>query len=310
MSEGRVILGMDIGGTNVRSGFVDEQCGLADFRVKKNTEIFTGPDCDGAAILLDYIGVLLEKYGKRPGLVSLGLPSTVHKNNRVVYSTPNIPGLDNIDFASLLEERYQIPALISRDVCLLLLYDIYIHNLKKEGFIVGFYVGTGTGNAISMNGEIVVGKNGAAAELGHIPVLGRDDLCVCGNRGCIEIYTSGKYLSWVRDEYFPEEKFSNLFIKHETSPVIETFVDNMAAAIATEINILDPEVIVLGGGVIMQNGFPRAKLENAVKKYTRKPYPAENLNFVYTREGAENGVIGAGIFGFQKMGTLVPLDTA
>ena len=300
MNEDGFVLGMDIGGTNVRSGFVNRRCELTNFRIKKTSEIFADSSSSGAAILLNYIELLIKESDKQPCLISLGVPSTVHRNNRFVYKTPNIKGLDNIDLASLVEDRFRIPALVSRDVCLLLLYDIHNLKLKKEGFIIGFYVGTGTASAISLNGEIITGKNGVTAELGHIPVLGRDDICVCGNRGCIEVYTCGRYLSRLRDEQFPGESISGLFTKYASSPAIETFVDNMAAAVATEINILDPEVIILGGGVIQNPDFPKKKLEAAIKKYARKPYPADNLDLVYSRESDENGVIGAMIFGFQK----------
>ena len=304
MSENRIVLGMDIGGTNVRSGFVNSRYEAADFRIKKTAEIFTGPQSGNSSILLDYIDFLFQEHGERPHIISLGVPSTVHKNNRLVYTTPNIKGLDNIDLASLAEERFHIPTVVSRDVSLLLLYDIHNLKLKKEGFIIGFYVGTGTASAICLNGEIITGKNGVAAELGHIPVLERNDLCVCGNRGCIEVYSSGRYLSRLRDEHFPGETISDVLTKHSSSPIIETFVDNIAAAVTTEINILDPEVVILGGGVIMQPDFPKDKLELAIKKHARKPYPAENLVLMYSRESDENGVIGAGIFGFQKIDTV------
>jgi allose kinase len=297
MGDNMIILGMDIGGTNVRSGFVDQHNRLSDFRIGKTAEVFTSGTSED---LCTYIDSLLQGQD-RPNAISIGIPSTVDKNNRRIFSTPNIKGFDNIDVASLVENRFNIPAFVSRDVCLSLLYDINSNRLKKEGFIVGFYIGTGTGNAISFNGEIVVGRNGVAGELGHIPVLGRTDTCICGNKGCIELYASGRYLTQINKEYFPGEDITDIFIKHGNFPLIESFVDNVAAAIATEINILDPEIIILGGGVIMLPGFPREKLEAAIIKYARKPYPAENLNFIYAKESNESGVIGAGIFAFQKI---------
>lgn len=301
MGDNMIILGMDIGGTNVRSGFVDQHNKLTDFRIEKTAELFTSGTSED---LCAYIDSLLQGRD-RPNAISIGIPSTVDKNNRRIFSTPNIKGFDNIDVASLVENRFDIPAFVSRDVCLSLLYDINSNRLEKKGFIVGFYIGTGTGNAISFNGEIVVGRNGVAGELGHIPVLGRTDTCICGNRGCIELYASGRYLIQINEQYFPREDITDIFIKHGNFPLVESFVDNVAAAMATEINILDPEVIILGGGVIMLPGFPREKLEAAVIKYARKPYPAENLNFIYAKESMESGVIGAGIFAFQKIKALL-----
>ncbi|MDR1143197.1 MAG: allose kinase [Spirochaetaceae bacterium] len=245
---------------------------------------------------------LIAESGISPLAVSAGMPSTVSKNNRTVFSTPNIGGFDNIDAASPIEEAVHLPAYISRDVCLQLICDLRRYNLGGDGFIPAFYIGTGLGNAISLKGEIITGKNGVAAELGHIPMAGKNDPCGCGNRGCAELYASGRYLEKIRDAHFPDTDIKDIFIRHGEDPLIETFFTCAAMTIAAEITILDPEMVVLGGGVIMQKGFPREKLERAIKHFTRKPYPSANLEFVYSEESRQNGVTGAGIFGFQKTG--------
>jgi allose kinase len=299
------IFGMDIGGTNVRSGFVSiDKNGVAaaaqHFRIGKSAEIF-GDDVQGAVSkFLEYIGKMLET--EKPVAISLGAPSTVDQNNRIIYSTPNIRGLDNVPIADMVEKEYGIPCFVNKDVCLLLLYDIHVHMLKRHGFILGFYIGTGLGNAICYNGELVTGRHGVAAELGHIPVQGKNDLCGCGSRGCIELYASGKRLSQIRDQNYPNLSIGDVFNHYGDDPVIAEFIDNMGVAIATEITILDPEEIILGGGVILQEGFPRKKLEVAIRCFARKPYPAKDLEFIYSSESQENGVIGAGLFAYHKLG--------
>ena len=74
----------------------------------------------------------------------------------------------------------------------------------------------------------------------------------------------------------------------------------MAVAVATEVNILDPEYVVLGGGVLQMDGFPLEYFEQKIRAYTRKPYPEENLRLVYSRPNQENGIIGAGISGWKR----------
>jgi allose kinase len=295
------ILGMDIGGTNVRSGFISVDKNGAGapehFRTGKSAEIFGS---DAAPKLLAYIGTLLET--EKPTAVSLGAPSTVDRNNRIIYSTPNILGLNNFPIADMVEREYGIPCFVSRDVCLLLLHDIHVYTMDRNGFILGFYIGTGMGNAICYNGELVTGWHGVAAELGHIPVLGRGDLCGCGNRGCIELYASGKRLAQIRDQHYPDLSIADVFARRSEDPVVVEFINNVGAAIAVEINILDPNKIILGGGVILQEGFPRKKLEAAIWNCVRKPYPAEDLEFIYSLESQENGVIGAGLFAYTKLG--------
>jgi allose kinase len=289
------ILGLDIGGTNVRSGFYDG--GLSGFRVCKSAEIFGD---NAAQRLADYIEKLAAESGEAPAAISIGVPSTVDRNNRIIYSTPNIAGLDNVPIADLVESSLRIPCFVSRDVCLLLLYDMFDNNIVPEGFTLGFYAGTGLGNAIAYNGELVTGSHGVAAELGHIPVVGRNDPCGCGNYGCIELYASGKRLANIRGEKYPDLSIGEMLAQHSGDPEIEDFIGNLGAAIATEINILDPQSVILGGGVILQEGFPRKALELAIRRYARKPYPEKALAFIYSRASHENGVIGAALFALKK----------
>jgi allose kinase len=290
------ILGLDIGGTNVRSGFYGE--GLSGFAVRKSAEIFGD---NAAQRLVDYIGKLAAESGEPLSAVSIGVPSTVDRNNRIIYSTPNIAGLDNVPIADLVESSLRVPCFVSRDVCLLLLHDMYDNNIAPEGFTLGFYAGTGLGNAIAYNGELVTGSHGVAAELGHIPVLGRDDPCGCGNRGCMELYASGKRLARIRDKNYPGLTIGEMLTLHSDDPKIEEFVGNLGAAVATEINILDPANVILGGGVILQEGFPGKALEQAIRRYARKPYPEKALAFIYSKESHENGVIGAALFARKKL---------
>ena len=290
---------MDIGATNLRSAFVDTNYSVEDFCIEKTAEVLYGIDVPDKLAL--YIASRLKTRETPPLAISIGLPSTVDRSNRIIYSTPNINGLDNVDIAACIEKVCNIPVFIIRDVSLLLLHDIYDNDLKKEGFILGFYIGTGFGNAISLNGKIIAGRHGVAGELGHIPVYGKTDFCGCGNMGCIEIYASGKRLVEIRDTHFKGMDFDCMLEKHSEHPVVTEFIDYIAVGIASEITILDPDEVVLGGGVITQRGFPRQKLEIAIQKYTRKPYPANNLQFIYSKSSNENGVVGAAIFGYQKL---------
>ena len=289
------ILGMDIGGTHIRSGFVGQDLSIENFQIAKTQEIFKN------ASFSDFVDYLKTFAPQKISALSLGFPSTVDKSCRKILSTPNIKGLDNISAADILEKEFDVPVFINRDVNLLLLCDIENLSIRSDAIVLGFYIGTGLGNSIFINGEIITGKNGAAGELGHIPVLGRTDLCGCGNIGCMELYSDGKYLSKIQQKHFPQEDISQLFTKHSDHPSVEQFIDNLAAAIAIEVNIFDPDEILIGGGVASMENFPKEKLEGALKKYARKPFPAQTLSLRYVKSSQQSGVLGAAIFGFQKL---------
>lgn len=297
----KVILGMDIGGTFIRMGLIDESINLTGFSFLKTAN----PDGSGATIdgIIEYI----KKYcaenlnGKLPTAVSMGFPSTIDKERKVVLSTPNIPGIQNVPVVDIIEQVLGIPAFINRDVNFLFLYDIQRIQVEEKGVLLGFYIGTGFGNTISVDGKLLLGKNGVAAELGHIPVLGSQLICNCGNLGCIENYASGKYLAEMAAEHFPQTPIEQLFVAQAGHAKLDEFIDYLSIPIATEITLLDPECIILGGGIIHMDGFPRDKLEERLHVRVRKPYPANNMNIQYSHQTQENGVVGAGIYGFRRL---------
>jgi hypothetical protein len=93
------------------------------------------------------------------------------------------------------------------------------------------YVGTGLGNAICIGGQLARGDHGVAGELGHIPVPGKTDVCSCGNIGCAENYVSGKALARIRNEQFPDTPIAELFLRHQASQSLESFISSLAMTI-------------------------------------------------------------------------------
>jgi ribose 5-phosphate isomerase B len=162
------------------------------------------------------------------------------------------------------------------------------------------YAGTGLGNAICIDGKILTGNNGVAGELGHIPVLDNENICECGNKGCVEPIVGGKYLDALHSE-FSDTPADKIFVAQGNHPLLMQYVRRLAAVVATEVNILDPATVILGGGVISMEGFPVEKLTENIKAYARKPLPSENLRFIISPNTGENGVIGAGICAWEQL---------
>lgn len=298
----KYVLGLDVGGTNTRLGLVDSEYRLTDFEIVKTEELQKGADTVESFVRV--IGEYLEKHAgeKQVAAIGAGFPSTLDRARRTVLSTPNIRGFNNIAIADRLERQFGIPAFIETDVDMLLLYDMFDHQIPTEGITCGFYFGTGLGNAVVIDGKLLIGKTGAAAELGHIPTRGLKGSCGCGNTSCIELIASGYHLRDLCAESFPGVQIGDVFEKCGDSREIHDFIDDLALAAATEINILDPDHIIIGGGLVYMKAFPRKLLEEAIYRYARKPYPAQELRYLYSHQGQENGVIGAGILSFQKLG--------
>lgn len=298
-----LILGIDIGGTNMRVGLVDIDNNIKSFEQVSTRSIFTD-DCEPtnrlAKYIFDYCNSNLN--GGIPGGLSIGFPSTINRDRTIVLQTPNISCIpDNFPVVKLLNRSMDIPIFINRDVNNLLLFDLQDLQAENLESVVAIYFGTGIGNAVMLNGKILRGHNGVAGELGHLPIYGNKRRCTCGNISCLETLVSGIALERVQAENFPETPISLLFKKHKDNPRINEFIEGMGQTVAIEVNIFDPDCIILGGGLLQMDDFPKDMLCAAIHRYARKPYPEKSLDIRYSRPNQANGVIGAAIYARKRI---------
>jgi len=300
MTNKSYVVGIDIGGTNIRAGMIDTEYGLKNFVIKSSEQI--GDEYRAVDRLVDFVTNYMNMNARKEEItaISIGFPATIYRERNRVLSAPNIQGFENVDIVNVFYNKLGIPTYIDRDVNMLMLFDMHNRSIPDEGVTAGFYLGTGLGNAIVIDGQLLRGKNGTAAELGHIPSRDTHGRCGCGNCSCVELFASGKYLQYLCDTYFEDVFIGDIFKKHAQHMMIQKFVNDLAIPVATEINILDPDHIILGGGLPQMEEFPKEALESAIRKYTRKPYPEQNLEFIYSVPNQENGVIGAGIYGIKQ----------
>lgn len=290
------VIGIDIGGTSFRIGTVDEQGSVSDFRKVPVKQVFTTQDP------LRDLSEFLKSYfeGKTAEAVAIGFPATLDAKRQTVLQAPNISFMERLPVVEVLTKELGIPVFIERDVTFALEYDCRKYGIPDEGIVCGFYFGTGIGNAISINGKPLIGKNGTAGELGHIPVDGCEEVCGCGNVGCMEPLAGGRYLAHLCQTVYADTHISEIFTKHGDEPLLRQFIDRIAITVATEVNILDPDVVLIGGGVANMPGFPREYLNQRILERTRKPLPAENLTILYTGDEPEKCVMGAAIYALSK----------
>lgn len=291
-----LIIGIDIGGTYFRIGAVDAAGNVADFRKLPVGQVFRGSDPLGD------LTEFLREYckDKQTDAVSIGFPATLDETRSTVIQAPNVSFMENLPVVEVLSEALGLPVFIERDVTMALHHDCMKYGIPDRGIVCGFYFGTGIGNAISINGIPLIGRNGTTGELGHIPVDGSDVLCGCGNRGCMENLAGGKYLMELCRTEFAGTPIGELFKTHWGAESLRTFVDRMAMTVATEINILNPHYILIGGGVPAMEDFPTEHLLERIYFHTRKPMPAGDLNILLTEDTGTGTVIGAAIHG-RKM---------
>lgn len=298
-----LVLGIDIGGTNMRFGLVDAADKIQAF-TRENTRDAFEDGCDPAEKLKQCIlSYCAQNLGREmPMAVSIGFPSTINRMRTIVVQTPNIPCIpDNFRVVEILQKELGVPVFINRDVNNLLLFDLEDLEVTSSDCVAGIYFGTGIGNAVIIGGKLLLGHNGAAAELGHLPVCGNTRVCMCGNTSCLETLISGIALERIQAEHFPDTPIERLFSRYAGAPEIRSFVEGMGQTVAAEVNLLDPDCMILGGGLLQMPGFPQQELEKAVHRYSRKPYPERTLDLRYSRSNQANGTIGAAIYARKRM---------
>ncbi len=289
---------LEMGGTHLRLGILAEDLSLIDF-VKLPTAILSDAQ-DKITCLEGLLRPRIDRVGaQRVSVISMALASLMDKERSIVYSSPMVRGFDNIPLKMRLEERLGLRVVLEKDVNLLLLYEIEKQALPKEGIVAGFFLGTGLGNALCIDGKVYSGFSGAACELGHIPVSGLAERCGCGKDGCIELKACGRVLDALAENFGCP--VGDLFLSHAQAPEVLDVLEHYALAIGTEVGILDPACVLLGGGVLGMPGFPLEWMLNRVRAHVRAPYPRSALRFALASGDEVAGVVGAAMHATQRL---------
>lgn len=304
-----VIIGIDLGGTNLRIGAVTPDNKMIAPAVIKSSVI---ADADKpmekiCEIIQDYIE---ENNIPKADAISIGVPSSVENDKETVICTTNIRNeagevvFSHTNMAKDIRDYFKVPVFINNDVNNIMLYDIMANHLEQQKVVVGIYIGTGVGAAVVIDGKPLEGKNGAELDLGHIPYFGGEIECSCGKKGCCECYASGWRLQEIRREYYPDTEIKDMFTLHREEEPLKEFIRACANVYAIMATIFNPDTLIVGGGVPEMADFPREQFEKAVNQSTGKDVMNYGFDYVYSKEFVGKGVIGAAVFARKQLGAV------
>ncbi|MEE3652573.1 MULTISPECIES: allose kinase [unclassified Brenneria] len=293
-----VVAGVDMGATHLRVCLQNAR-GEVILREKSATAEVLTPD------LVEGLSTWLHQWVNRHqarclGLV-MGFPALVGSDRRTIISTPNLP-LTSDDLANLaerLEQALHCPVQFARDVNLQLSYDVHANDLE-DNVVLAAYLGTGMGFAIWLNGAPWTGAHGVAGELGHIPQGDGRLQCGCGNYGCLETVCSGMALRRWYEQMSRPYALGDLFLHTGDDLFIGEFLEHAARAVATSVNLFDPHVVILGGGVMDMPGFPLDTLITRIRTCLRRPLPHDAVRFLPASSSSFNGASGAARLAGQR----------
>ena len=313
-------VGIDLGGTKILFGLVERESGkVVDF-VKKKTKKEKGSE-NIARKMLDGIDRLLEQTQvdlSEIQSIGVGSAGQIDRENGVIIGALNLDCY-NLDLKSILEEKFKIPTFVGNDVEVAALGEQKFGAGRNCDDFVCVFVGTGIGSAIVKDGKLMRGATGTAGELGHIIVDLNGRPCACGAHGCLEAYASRTAIETRIDgalkkgrkscisEYLEDGKAitSSMIrkaIEREDELVLQCVTEAseyLSAGLASVINLINPERIILGGGLIEAVDY---FYQSTIKKARAKclPVPAEKIEFRKTELGDFSGVVGAAFLGKKK----------
>ncbi len=297
----RFVIGVDIGGTNIKFGCVD---GAGKIKAQSSlpTTCFLSHKNKLIEAILDEIQNLIQKNGlnkKDIQGIGLGWPGLIDAHQGVVKVLPNIPGWKNVPFKAIAEKRMAIPTYIDNDVKLITLGEWKFGAGRGCQNLVCLTLGTGVGSGLVLNNQLYRGASFTAGELGHIPLNEKGPRCNCGGIACFERYVGNKYLQERAQKLF---KNKNIRLEevdqlaNEGHKLAIKFWEEMAShigvAMVTVVNLLNPERIIFGGGIARasRHFFPVVKKIIHARAFK---IPANAVRLVQAKLGDTAGILGA-----------------
>jgi len=245
----------------------------------------------------ELVPLLADMFHELGGTTALGIgvPGLITPEG-VVKASPNMPGAFNVPVGPQLREQLGIAVHVENDATMAAFGEWKAGAARGAENAVMVTLGTGIGGGIVMSGKLQRGANGFAGEIGHMVVQRDGDECVCGRRGCWERYASGSALKMLSGGSSGEEVFAAAVAGDAKAlEVVDAYAQWIAVGLASLTNICDPEIIVLGGGVVDSVGVVmdavRTIFNDALYSAQWRAHP----QLVTAELGARAGAIGSAL---------------
>lgn len=314
-----LVCAVDLGGTNLRAANIDRE-GRIHERARMPT-----PRSDDPADIVDAIASAVTRCEEQVATrgapvesISVVVPGSVQFETGVTVNAPNVPAIVNFKLTETLQAKLQRPVLIENDANAAALGEMWQGAARGCRTIVCLTLGTGVGSGIILNGELWRGIDGTAGEIGHTGVDPFGGVrCKCGNVGCLEVCASATAIVRMAREglsAYPQSALHKIAVEDFTATAIAIAASNgdefavgvfkragvyLGVAAANIVNTLNPELIVIGGGVsaALDLFAPTAREEMKRRAF---PVPAARCQIVKAECGDDAGLLGAAFLAMQN----------
>ncbi len=307
-------IGVDVGGTNIKVALVDKKGNIV-YSNTVPTRAEMGYEYTISNMKQAIYELMKETKTSKEVIdgIGFGFPGQVDCERGIVRLAPNIPGWVNVPIASIIEEEFGITTKIDNDVRCAALGELNFGAGKDCQNLICITVGTGIGSGLIVNGKLVRGASNAAGELGHIKLqMQGGPICGCGDTGCLEAFASGPAIVAMAEQYIlggKSTKYRELanpditpYVVAEAAKqgdtvakrIFEIIGEYIGIGMASVVNLLNPERIVIGGGVADAGDLLIEPIKRTLKERAM-PIQAAAVEIVPAELGNTAGVIGASL---------------
>ena len=309
----RVIIGVDLGGTNLRTALLSSEGDILDKR-KEATYASDGWQKVVQRLIqnIERLQEIAIQKGLSVAAVGVGAPGVIQVDKGIVVKSPNFPDWNNLPLKDELEKVLRLPVMIENDANAAALGEQWRGAGMGIGSMILLTLGTGVGGGIILNKQIWHGADGMAGEVGHMTIIPDGRKCGCGNVGCLEMYASARGIAQsYRDAGVASDASS---LSEITSAQVYQAASNgdaravkvmqnmgriLGIGIANLINIFNPEMVVIGGGV--KDAWPLF-IDSTRAEIRKRAFevPAARTEIVPSKLGDDAGMVGVAAAALQS----------
>ncbi len=307
----KYVVGVDVGGTNIKLGLVHPR-GYVIARSHFPTKPFSSSKKKLIGILAHEIEKIISSGGlkvKEVAGVGIGLPGLVDYDRGIVRFLPNIQGWKNVPLRSILERKLKFPVFVDNDVKLITLAEWKFGAGRGVKNLICLTLGTGVGSGLILDNHLYRGSANGAGELGHMPLNEEGPACNCGGFGCFEKYVGNRALFALASRMMgkPEMTTQKMFALASDGnlkalkfwKVAATHIGNGMVGI---INLFNPELIVIGGGVANNEKYLFPVIREVIKKRSMV-LQGSMVKIKRAKFGDDAGIIGAQVLVYNAKRT-------
>jgi glucokinase len=261
------VLGIDIGGTKIRSGLVDRKGSLL------RMDEWEAEAHLGGKHVAERVVLLAQSYGDAEiAGIGIGTAGQVGLHGEIVSATGVMPGWAGMRLQDEVARRTGKPAAVINDVQAMALGEIYFGEGRRTHHFLCLALGTGVGGAVVCNGSLYRGAHGIAGTLGHIKIHAGGRQCHCGQKGCLEAYVSGTAISERFMELSGKQRSAAEIIESslnghvQAAALIDSVIEDLADGMLSLAAVFNPEKIIIAGGVTQSLGNYLPKLRRRVEE--------------------------------------------